>query len=262
MLLKRQGLPSEEELVLCTVTGITPHSVFAVLDEYGKRTGLVHISEVAPGRIRNIRDFVKEGKKIVCKVLRTDLEKGHIDLSIRRVTETQQREKLNQVKEEQLAERILEQVAKQRGDDPEKFYDKIAPLVLKKYAGVFPCLTAVALDGISLEALGVDKVLAKQVTDAVKERIKPPEVAITGDMKLATYLPDGVLLIKQALSEGLSTKLPPKSAVKIAYAGAGNYHVTITAKEFKEAERVLKSVTERVTSAFKDHGSVDFVRKN
>jgi len=68
MLLKKTGFPEDEELVLCTVTGINPHSVFCTLDEYGGRTGMIHISEVAPGRIRNIREYVTKGKKVVCKV--------------------------------------------------------------------------------------------------------------------------------------------------------------------------------------------------
>jgi translation initiation factor 2 subunit 1 len=41
------------------------------IEEYGKQ-GLIHISEVSPGRIRNIRDFVKEGKMVVCKVIKID----------------------------------------------------------------------------------------------------------------------------------------------------------------------------------------------
>ena len=68
MLYKKQGYPEEEELVLCTVTNVQHHSVFVNIDEYNL-SGMIHISEVSPGRIRNIRDYVKEGKVIVCKVL-------------------------------------------------------------------------------------------------------------------------------------------------------------------------------------------------
>ncbi len=100
MLYKREGMPEEDELVLCTVTAVHGHSVFAKLDEYGK-TGMIHISEVSPGRIRNIRDYVVEGKKIVCKVLRIDKVKGHIDLSLRRVNAGQKKNKTNEIKQEQ-----------------------------------------------------------------------------------------------------------------------------------------------------------------
>ena len=76
-------MPEEGEIVLCTVKKILYHSIFATIDEYETLEGMLHISEVSPGRIRNIRDFVKEGKQIVCKVLKVDKVKGHIDLSLR-----------------------------------------------------------------------------------------------------------------------------------------------------------------------------------
>ena len=107
MLLKKQGFPEESELDLCTVTSVQYHSVFVDIDEYGK-SGLIHISEVSPGRIRNIRDFVREGKKVVCKVLRINEEKGYIDLSLRRVNESEKRRKINEIKKEQTAEKVIE----------------------------------------------------------------------------------------------------------------------------------------------------------
>ncbi len=110
MLAKKQGLPEEDELVLCTVTSVQHHSVFVNLDEYGK-TAMIHISEVAPGRIRNIRDYVKEGKVVVCKVLKIN-ERGNVDISLRRVTEAQRRAKINQIKQGQKIEKIVEVTAR------------------------------------------------------------------------------------------------------------------------------------------------------
>ena len=74
MFLRRQGFPEEGELVFCMVTKIQYHAVTVNLDEYDK-PGLIHISEVSPGRIRNIRDYVTEGKKVVCKVIRINQER-------------------------------------------------------------------------------------------------------------------------------------------------------------------------------------------
>jgi translation initiation factor 2 subunit 1 len=77
MFYKKEGFPEEDELVICTVAEIQYHSIFVTVDEYDNISGMIHISEIAPGRIRNIRDYVKEGKVIVCKVLRINTEKGH-----------------------------------------------------------------------------------------------------------------------------------------------------------------------------------------
>jgi len=50
MLYRREGFPDEGEIVLCTVTKINPNSVFVHVDDYDKG-GMVHISEISPGRI-------------------------------------------------------------------------------------------------------------------------------------------------------------------------------------------------------------------
>ena len=124
MRVKKTGYPEEGELVLCTVTKVHSHSVFVVLEEYDK-SGMVHISEISPGRIRNIRDFVVEGKVIICKVLRIDKEKGHIDLSLRRVSESQKRMKADSIKQQQIAEKMIEFVAKELKVDSGKLVNEI-----------------------------------------------------------------------------------------------------------------------------------------
>src|SRR3972149_4002642 len=122
MFYKRTGLPEEGDIVMCTVTKVQYSSVFAEIDDYSI-SGMIHISEIAAGRIRNIRDYVKEGKKIVCKVLRVYQDKGHVDLSLRRVNEAQQRNKVNDIKQEQKAESLILQIAKQNNMTGEKLYD-------------------------------------------------------------------------------------------------------------------------------------------
>ena len=135
MLFKKQGFPEEDELVLCTVTSVQYHSVFVDIYEYGK-SGLIHISEVSPGRIRNIRDFVKEGKKIVCKVLRINKEKGYIDLSLRRVNESEKRRKIDEIKREQNAEKIIEIAAGKIGIKTEQLYNEISEKITKNYTSL------------------------------------------------------------------------------------------------------------------------------
>ena len=71
----------EGEIVLCTVDKIIGTTVFVKIEGNGE--GTITTSEIAPGRIRNLRDYVSPGRKIVCKVLRVDVNK--ISLSLRRV---------------------------------------------------------------------------------------------------------------------------------------------------------------------------------
>lgn len=255
MFFKKTGFPEEDELVLCTVTDIQYHSVFCSLDEYG-RIGMIHISEVAPGRIRNIYDFVKKDKKVVCKVLRIDAEKGHIDLSLRRVTETQKKSKLDQVKKEQLAEKIIEQAAKELGIEVKKAYDSIAGIILKKYPRIYACFYDIVEGKASLEALGIEKKTAKALEDLVKSRIKKQQVAIGGELMLKSYQPNGIEIVKDALKNAkVSDKLT------IIYKGGGKYVVDVNADDYKEAEKLLNAAIDNATSFIKKkNGEASFVR--
>jgi len=255
MLLKKTGFPEDEELVLCTVTGITPHSVFCTLDEYGGRTGMIHISEVAPGRIRNIREYVQESKKIVCKVLQTNKEKGHIDLSLRRVNETQKRNKLNQIKQEQMAEKIVEHAAKTTGQSVLTIYNKLAEKLIPKYGTLFAAFEQASQDKLKLETI-VEPKIATLLTEAIKNRIKPPEVKIAGDLKLSSYAPDGLKEVKDAL------QIATEAGIEVRYLGAGTYHFEITAEDFKEAEKKMKATVDPILEFAKEHDmTAEWARK-
>jgi len=255
MLLKKTGFPQDEEFVLCTVTGVNPHSVFCTLDEYGGRTGMIHISEVAPGRIRNIREFVQEGKKVVCKILQVNKEKGHIDLSLRRVNEGQKRTKLNQIKQEQLAEKIIEYAAKQNGESPLALYNKLSEKLVPTYGTIFAGLEQAATDQLDLETI-VDKKIAKLLADAVKARIKPPEVKIGGDLKLTSYAPNGIQEIRDSLA------LAVKAGIKVRYVGAGTYHFEVIAEDYKTAEKILKDGLDPVLEHAKEQDvTAEWARK-
>jgi translation initiation factor 2 subunit 1 len=257
MLYRKTGFPEENELVLCTVTNIQYHSVFVNLDEYD-RQGMIHISEISPGRIRNIRDFVKEGKKIICLVLRINTEKGYIDLSLRRVNEAQKREKNNHIKQEMLAEKIVENAARQRKEDFEKLYKKVTDSVFKKYPMLFAAFEEVALRGESLEKLGIEKKLAEDITTIIKLRIKPSEVNIDGDFILTSYKPDGINIIREAVKKGKKVC----KDISIKYKGAGTYHLEIKAGEYKEAEKNLEKAVKAVREHMEANGSnAEFIRE-
>ena len=68
------------------ITGITKFGAFVELPE--NKTGMVHISEVAPVFVKEIRDHVKEGQIVKVKVL-SIAEDGKISLSIKKAMEPQ-----------------------------------------------------------------------------------------------------------------------------------------------------------------------------
>jgi len=70
------------------VTGITKFGAF--VDIEGGKTGMVHISEVAPTYVSDIKDFLSEGQTVRVKIL-TIGEDGKISLSIKKAAPQQRR---------------------------------------------------------------------------------------------------------------------------------------------------------------------------
>jgi S1 RNA binding domain protein len=66
------------------VTGITKFGAFVELP--GGKTGMVHISEVAPTFVKEIRDYVTENQMVKVKILAINPD-GKISLSMKRVNE-------------------------------------------------------------------------------------------------------------------------------------------------------------------------------
>lgn len=67
------------------VTGIQPYGAFVALD--GNTQGLVHISEITHGYVKDINDHLKVGDEIKVKVLSVDEGAGKIGLSIKATEE-------------------------------------------------------------------------------------------------------------------------------------------------------------------------------
>jgi translation initiation factor 2 subunit 1 len=75
---KGRDLPEVGELVIATVTEVFDKGAYVNLDEYSNVSGYVPIGEVASTWIHNIRDYLKEGRKVVLKVIRVDKSKGDV----------------------------------------------------------------------------------------------------------------------------------------------------------------------------------------
>jgi translation initiation factor 2 subunit 1 len=260
MLYRREGFPEEDEFVLCTVTKVLNNAVFVNLDEYDKG-GLVHISEIAPGRIRNIRDYVELSKKIVCKILRLDKERGHIDLSLRRVSDMERKKKLEEIKQEQKAEKVIEIVAQQLKKKPEEIYDSITSKVFERYPFVHQFFKDIAIGSVHAKDLIADEKVAQALEAIVQERFKPQKITIRGAFAIKCFAPDGVEVIRQTLVQARK-KGKKTVTVALVYVGGGRYKMSIEAENYKEAEQTLGSITQFVEQEIVSHdGEAQFARE-
>ena len=73
-----------KEVVKVTITGIQKYGAFAIMeDSNNDYNGLIHISEISYGYVKNIRDFMNIGDSIYAEVLTIDDDNKQIKLSIK-----------------------------------------------------------------------------------------------------------------------------------------------------------------------------------
>lgn len=247
MFLRKQEWPEVGDLVICTVETVTDYGAYVRLDEFDKR-GLLHISEVASSWIRNIRDYVREGQKVVLKVLRVDADKGHIDLSLRRVTKREKIEKMLSWKRERKAEGLLRSVAEKVGLSVEELYEKAGTLIDREY-GLYEGFEKAAMEGAEvLTKIGVPENLAEVFVEVARERIRVPMVKIRGIVELRCLKTDGVKVIKEAFLNAKKAEKTRGAKIRFYVVAAPKYCIEVSADNYKHAEAILQRVAENIVS--------------
>ena len=95
--------PEEGELVVVSVKSVKQNGADVTLDEYEGVDGFIFIGEIASGWIKNIRRFVREGQRLICKVMPSRMDGSSLKLSLKSVSEERRRDRLQQWKNEQRA---------------------------------------------------------------------------------------------------------------------------------------------------------------
>jgi translation initiation factor 2 subunit 1 len=253
--------PESGDLVIATIETVTDYGAYAKLDEHDKR-GLLHVSEISSSWIRNIHDFVRENQKMVLKVLRVDPEKGHVDLSLRRVTKRERIEKIKSWKKERKADALLRGVAEKLGLPAEEVYQKAGSLLDEKY-GLYEGFEKLVKEGSEvLTKLGVSEEMANVFTQVAEERIKVKMVKVRGTIEVRCMKPNGVKCLQDAFNSAKKSEKTRDSKIEFHVIAAPKYGVEVAADNWKRAEEVLQKVSQAVvTNAAKAGGQGSFRRE-
>lgn len=239
--------PEVGDLVIATIENVTDYGAYVNLDEYDKR-GLLHVSEISSSWIRNIRDFVREGQKAVLKVTRVNLEKGHTDLSLRRVTKRAKIEKICQWKQDRKAEALLRRVAEKVDLPDEEVYEKVGVLLEEKY-GLYDGFEKIAKEGPAvLTEMGVPENFAKAFAEVAEERIRVKMVKVKGTLEIRCMKPNGVKIIQDSFLNAKKAEKTKDSKVRFDVVASPKYGVEVLAENYKRAEEVFQKVSRSVVA--------------
>ncbi|ADQ68072.1 translation initiation factor IF-2 subunit alpha [Halogeometricum borinquense] len=251
--MKYSGWPDSGELVVGKVDEITDFGVFVDLEEYEDTRGLCHISEVASGWIKNVRDHVREGQTVVAKVLDVDTGSQQIDLSIKDVNEHQRKEKIQEWKNEQKADKWMSLAFGEDVTDDE--YSEIANAVLAEYETLYDGFEQAAIHGVSaLEDVDLDEDEVEAIVDTARQNVSVPYVNVTGYIDIRCPTGDGVDDIKEALKAAEGDDVPEEIQLEVTYVGAPEYRIKVRAPDYKTAETALEDAAARAKEVIESRG--------
>jgi len=254
---RKEEYPKRGELVIGTVSKVNPYSAFVSLDEYGGKEGMVHVSEVARKWVRDIRTWVKKGDKVVCFVKNVDPEKGHIDLSMKMVSDEQKNRRLQEWKKDQRGEKLLEMLGKEKGKTLDEMYKELGFLIQENFRNMMEPFELVLKKGEdALERRGIPEKWIKDIKRVAEENITIKEIKLKGYLRIKDYNPDGIERIKDVLK-----KVREKHGVEVKYIHAPLYEISFTTQDPKSGEKKLREAGEFACSLLKDNCECEFSRE-
>jgi translation initiation factor 2 subunit 1 len=258
--MKYSGWPEPGELVVGRVDEIEDFGVFVDLLEYEDKRGLCHVSEVAAGWIKNVRDHVNPDQRVVAKVLDVDRDAQQIDLSLKDVNDHQRKDKIQDWKNEQKADNWMELAF---GDAPDEAFEAVANTLLVEFGSLYDGFEQAAIHG--REALADVDLTDDQVTaivETARENVSVPYVTVTGYVDLECPAADGVDVVREALqaAEG-NGDVPEEVDLSVTYVGAPEYRIEVQAPDYKTAETQLEASADRAGTVISDYdGTAGFHR--
>ena len=222
----------QNQIVLCTVDKILGTTVFVKIEGGGE--GTLTTSEISPGRIRNLRDYVVPGKKIVCKIL--SIKGDKIYLSLRRVKQNEKKELLDKLSKEKSYKAILKTVLKDKVKETIETIE--TDLTITEF-----------FENVKEDPKILEKFISKSDSEKIikileTKKDKPKEIKYI--LELSSNASDGINIVKSILKD--TTK---ESKCEISYLAAGKYRISLTGNNFKEIKTEINNVLSSIEKSAK-----------
>ena len=254
-----QELPEVGEIVIATIKKTGDHGAYVSLDEYDDIQGFLHISEIAPGWVRKVTKYVKEGDKKVLLVKKIQANRAEIDLSLKQISKEQRKKKLLDVKRFEKEQGILKNIQDKVKLSSEEV-DDLEEKLLSKYKSVYDAVIDIGTNNINvIDDLEISEKIKKTI-DELSKKIKLPTVEIRGILEMTNNKSNGIEIIRKILLDAIKESQNQK--IKILYLGAPKYRLSIVAQDFKTAEKTLKPILEKIEkNTSKQNGIFKFSRE-
>ena len=239
-------VPEEGEYIIGRVVEVKDFGANLDLLEFPEHRAFVHISEVASGWVKYIRDFIREGKMVVARVTKVKRGSNIVDASVRQVSGHRKKETIRAWKNEQKALKLLELVSKKS-----KINESEIDSMRDTYGSLYLAFETAVMDEASFKKEWKGKWLSDFIKVAI-DNVTPPYVSIGGMLDMVSYDVKGAEKIRKALMKPKAVN--DDTTLKITSNGSPSYRISIKAPNYKQAEDELKKAVDIVLSTLKSEG--------
>ncbi len=251
-------LPRPGELVVGRIVEIHDHGVYVEIENVpykGKRV-YVYVSEVYPGRVKNIRHYVSMNQRVVVRIRRVDERTGYIEGSIKRVSERDKKAALAEFRREMRLQKILDNIAKKLNVDPEELEEKLLKQIKRKWGNILKGLELIGAGGeATLRSLGIPEERIGPIMEALRELSVKRELYVERvKIQLTSLAPDGVEKIKEAFLAVREVEMPEDVEIRMYTEGAPKYVIELKGVDPKALRKLAQDLAMRVIKRMRELG--------
>jgi translation initiation factor 2 subunit 1 len=244
MVMESQNIPKVGELVIATVAKISKFGAYCKLPEYNDLEVFLPIREVSSGWIKNIREHIHEGQKLVCSVTFYDRDKGTIDISLKRVSPGNSKEKIRSYNLEKRLSALFIQAVKMAKEQPNK--ETLISTGLAEF-GTYTNLVQNATDNTKEFAQSkLPKKLKESILKVLESNKKQKRYLVAYTATMYTYN----TLSGATELRGIMNSIK-ELGVDVKYVGAPKYRLLAEGEDYAMAEEKIKKVEELVKEKLK-----------
>ncbi len=237
----QRRMPRTGELVIAQVSKIMPFGAYCKLPEYDNLDTFLPIKEVSSGWIKNIHEFIHEGQKLVCKVIFYDVNRQSIDISIKKVTPQESKQKINKFNLERRLNALFFQAIRTTGFEQQK--SDINAQVLQEFGDFTNFVRNAAENTKEFEESKIPKKLKEAIIKLIENSKKKKKYEVSYIMRLSTFNTKSGITELRELIKGIKEK-----GVEVQYISAPKYHLSAEGKDFADAESKIKYASDFVTA--------------
>mmetsp|Transcript_7961 Transcript_7961/g.12041 ORF Transcript_7961/g.12041 Transcript_7961/m.12041 type:complete len:304 (-) Transcript_7961:37-948(-) len=260
-----KALPDVDDLVMVKVKSVGDSSAYVSLIEYDNIEGMVPFTELSRRRIRSISKYIKVGSCEIMAVIRVDKERGYVDLSKKRVSQSDYKECEEKFSRAKTVHSIMQAtVQKNRGFTIEDLFRTIGwPLYRhfdSAYDGLRYAMGNTQKVISALELKDKDVAMFDGLLVEVNTRLKAAAFRIRAEIELTLYTSEGVEGIKEVLqkAEKCGTE---ESPIKVHIVAAPHYTVRTQSLDRAQGISLVNDAVAMIVSEISLKGGECVVRE-